>query len=126
MLKSDTCLGAGVPLTSQQLYSAGTTDDLRQAMLFIRQQYPSAPLHGLGFSLGAGVMIKYIAEERRQTRLQSVCALGCVRESTLFKLLPQSHGGGNSLGTWRKITLGMYENIFMYLPKFSYPGYDIL
>ena len=80
-------LGAGVPITSPQLYSAGTTDDLRQAMMFIAHRYPKAPLHGLGFSLGAGVMTKYIAEEGVQTRLQSGCALGCVRELPIFDLL---------------------------------------
>jgi predicted alpha/beta-fold hydrolase len=80
-------LGAGVPITSQQLYSAGTTNDLRQAVLYITHLYPKAPLHGLGFSLGANVMTKYIAEEGAQTRLLSGCALGCVCESGIFGTL---------------------------------------
>ena len=70
--------GAGVPVTSPRLYSAGTTDDLRQALMWIAHKYPKAPLHGIGFSLGANVMTKYIAEEGDQTRLQSGCALSCV------------------------------------------------
>jgi uncharacterized protein len=56
--------------------------------MFLARRYPKAPLHGLGFSLGAGVMTKYIAEEGMQTRLQSGCVLGCVCElASSFLLL---------------------------------------
>lgn len=75
-------LGAGVPLTSGQLYSAGHTDDLRQALMYIAQRYPNAPLLGIGFSLGANVIVRYLAEEGDRSRLRAACALGCVR---LFK-----------------------------------------
>ncbi|KAF9464677.1 AB-hydrolase YheT [Collybia nuda] len=69
---------AGVPITSPQLYSAGHTDDLRQALLYISKLYPKAPLLGLGFSLGANVMTRYLAEEGEKSRLQSACALACL------------------------------------------------
>jgi predicted alpha/beta-fold hydrolase len=72
-------VGAGVPITSPQLDSAGHTDDLRQALFFISKLYPRAPLLGLGFSLGANVMTRYIAEEGEGSRLVAGCALGCVR-----------------------------------------------
>ncbi|RDB21060.1 hypothetical protein Hypma_011583 [Hypsizygus marmoreus] len=68
---------AGVPITSPQLYSAGHTDDLRQAAMFISHLYPNAPLLGLGFSLGANVLTRYLAEEGEQSRLLSGCALAC-------------------------------------------------
>ncbi|EGN92460.1 hypothetical protein SERLA73DRAFT_191112 [Serpula lacrymans var. lacrymans S7.3] len=68
---------AGVPVTSPQLYSAGHTDDLRQALFYIANQYPGAPLLGLSFSLGANVMTRYIAEEGEQSRLMSGCILAC-------------------------------------------------
>jgi len=68
---------AGVPLTSPQLYSAGHTDDLRQALIYITKMYPRAPLLGLGYSLGANVMTRYLAEEGEQSRLVSGCALAC-------------------------------------------------
>ena len=76
--------GAGVPLTSDQLYSAGHTDDLRQALVYIARRYPDAPLLGLGFSLGANVIIRYLAEEGDQSRLRAGCALGCVSGSRNF------------------------------------------
>lgn len=68
---------AGVPVTSPRLYSAGTTEDLRQALMYISHRYPKAALHGLGFSLGSNVMTRYLAEEGDQARLHSACALAC-------------------------------------------------
>lgn len=68
-----------MPITSPQLYSAGHTDDIRQAVFHISNQFPDAPLLGLSFSLGANVMTRYIAEEGEHCRFQSACVLGCVR-----------------------------------------------
>jgi len=80
--KSDIYIsGADVPITSPQLYSAGHTDDLRQALMYIRKRYPHAPLLGVGFSLGANVLTRYIAEEGENCRLVAGCALACVSTS---------------------------------------------
>ncbi|KAI0065353.1 AB-hydrolase YheT [Artomyces pyxidatus] len=68
---------AGVPLSSPQLYSAGHTDDVRQAIMYLTYKYPKAPILGVGFSLGANVLTRYIAEEGDACRLISGCALGC-------------------------------------------------
>ncbi|KAF5311736.1 hypothetical protein D9758_018943 [Tetrapyrgos nigripes] len=68
---------ACVPITSQHLYTAGNTEDLRIALLYISQQYPKAPLFGMGFSLGANVMVRYMAEEGDRSRLLSGCTMGC-------------------------------------------------
>ena len=72
------CIGAGVPLTSQLLYSAGNTDDTRQALMYITHRYPKAVLLGLGFSLGANVLTRYLGEEGVKSRISSACALACV------------------------------------------------
>ncbi|KAJ7285054.1 AB-hydrolase YheT [Mycena rebaudengoi] len=68
---------SGVPLTSQKFYTAAQTDDLRQALIFVSKLYPKAPLLGLGFSIGANVMIRYLAEEGENSQLSSACVLGC-------------------------------------------------
>ncbi|KJA26310.1 hypothetical protein HYPSUDRAFT_133302 [Hypholoma sublateritium FD-334 SS-4] len=68
---------AGVPLTSPLFYSAGATDDTRQALMYISHMYPDAPLLGLGFSLGSNVLTRYLAEEGSDSRLQSACILAC-------------------------------------------------
>lgn len=72
------CLGAGVPITSPLLYSAGHTDDTRQALLYIAHQFPDAKLLGLGFSLGSNVLTRYLGEEGHQTRVHAACVLACV------------------------------------------------
>ncbi|KAH8826845.1 AB-hydrolase YheT [Flagelloscypha sp. PMI_526] len=68
---------AGVPITSGMLYSAGHTDDLRLALIYIQNRFPKAPLMGIGFSLGANIMSRYVAEEGTASRLRSGCAVGC-------------------------------------------------
>ncbi|KAI0831202.1 AB-hydrolase YheT [Trametes gibbosa] len=68
---------AGVPLTSPQLYSALYTDDIRVAVMYIANLYPRAPLIGIGFSLGANVLTRYLAEEGEKSRLVAGCALAC-------------------------------------------------
>jgi len=68
---------ANVPVTSWQFYSAGHTDDLRCGLLYISHKYPRAPLIGIGFSLGANVMTRYLGEEGHRSRLQAGIVLAC-------------------------------------------------
>jgi len=68
---------AGVPVTSPQLYSAGHTDDIRVALMYISKLYPNAPLLGVGFSLGANVLTRYLAQEGEHSRLMAGVAIGC-------------------------------------------------
>ena len=77
--------GAGVPITSPQLYSAGHTDDFRQSLVYISHLFPEAPLLGIGFSMGANMMTRYVAEEGEKSRLRSCCSLSSVSRSCLSK-----------------------------------------
>ena len=47
--------------------------------MYLKYKYPHAPLLGVGFSLGANVLTRYLAEEGEQSRLIAGCALACVR-----------------------------------------------
>jgi uncharacterized protein len=76
-----------VPLTTPQLYSAGHTDDLRTALLYISNLYPNAPLLGVGFSLGANVLTRYLGQEGEHSRLVAGCAIACVRLLYALRLL---------------------------------------
>lgn len=67
-----------MPVTSPQLYSALHTDDIRVAVMFITKMYPRARLIGVGFSLGANVLTRYVAQEGPNCRLAAGCALGSV------------------------------------------------
>ncbi|SNX85442.1 related to putative acyltransferase [Melanopsichium pennsylvanicum] len=72
---------ANVPVTSPQLYSALEIADIRSALLFITKLYPNSALVGIGFSLGANVLGRYLGEEGDDTPL-----LGGVIVGTPFDL----------------------------------------
>ncbi|KDR70330.1 hypothetical protein GALMADRAFT_76125 [Galerina marginata CBS 339.88] len=82
---------AGVPVTSPRLYTAGDTDDTYVALLHIAEAYPDAPLLGVGFSLGANILTRYLAEEGVHSKVNSACALACPWD------LHHNNEGGNSL-----------------------------
>ncbi|KAJ6619818.1 hypothetical protein B0H10DRAFT_1946628 [Mycena sp. CBHHK59/15] len=58
--------GSGVPITSPKFYTAGHTDDLRQALMYLSHKYPRAPLLGLGFSIGAKFIANIWLEGQQQ------------------------------------------------------------
>ena len=66
-----------VPLRTPRM-SGGGPEDLRSALLFIRQQYPHAPLYGVGFSLGAIILTKYLVQLGAASEIRAVCVLACV------------------------------------------------
>ena len=67
---------ANTKVTSSLLYSGGQTNDLRSALLFLRNYFPNASFVGLGFSLGANVLTKYIGEEKNNCMLKAGIAIG--------------------------------------------------
>ncbi|PWY97742.1 alpha/beta-hydrolase [Testicularia cyperi] len=72
---------ANLPVTSPQLYSALKIADIRSALLLITKLYPNSPLVGIGFSLGANILGRYLGEEGDNTPL-----LGGVIVGTPFDL----------------------------------------
>ncbi|KAF9564656.1 AB-hydrolase YheT [Agrocybe pediades] len=103
---------AGVPITSPLLYSAGHTDDTRQALLYIASQYPNAPLLGLGFSLGSNVLTRYLGEEGEQSRVHSACVLACP-----WDLKQNNHGLLQSFTGKHIYSKGMGGNLLRLLKK---------
>ncbi|KAF7970010.1 hypothetical protein HWV62_25376 [Athelia sp. TMB] len=85
---------ANTPITSPRLYSGAHTDDIRQALFYIASQFPKAPLLGVGFSLGANVLARYLAQEGKNSRLASGCILGC---ATFLGRHVYSKGMGSNL-----------------------------
>lgn len=51
--------------------------------MYISTTYPKAPLLGIGFSLGANVLTRYLVEEGEHSRLNAACVLASV-SSLLF------------------------------------------
>lgn len=49
-------------MTSPRCYSAAFTDDVHQAVCELRRRFPGAPIVAAGYSLGAMLLTKYLAE----------------------------------------------------------------
>ncbi|KAJ6069015.1 alpha/beta fold family hydrolase, partial [Penicillium canescens] len=54
---------AQTEVTSEYLYNARSTWDVRQTICLLRSLFPNRPLFGVGFSIGANILAKYLAEE---------------------------------------------------------------
>ncbi|KAI8996732.1 Alpha/Beta hydrolase protein, partial [Gaertneriomyces semiglobifer] len=77
---------AKTELTSMQLYCGAYTGDLRHAIGYIRRKSPVVPLFGVGFSLGANVLTKFVGETGDNCPF-----IGAVSIGNPFDLLLSSH-----------------------------------
>ncbi|WRT66465.1 uncharacterized protein IL334_003424 [Kwoniella shivajii] len=68
---------ASTPLTSPHLYSTGSTIDLHTSVLYLSTLFPASPMFGVGFSLGAAVMTRYLGEQGDKCRLRAGVVLCC-------------------------------------------------
>ncbi|ODN94221.1 anon-23da protein [Cryptococcus wingfieldii CBS 7118] len=105
---------ANTPLTSPVLYSSGNTIDNHTATLYLASLFPDAPLVGIGFSLGAAVMTRYMGEQGAKSRLRAAVVLCCPLEfrSVTAKLdsahiFPRLY----SLSMARKILSSIYPHL---------------
>ncbi|KZT24132.1 AB-hydrolase YheT [Neolentinus lepideus HHB14362 ss-1] len=64
------------PLVTPKLYHGGRTQDLRCAILYLTTTFPGHKLFGIGFSLGANVLVKYAGEEGKRCPLSGIISLG--------------------------------------------------
>ena len=67
-------------ITSPMLYSAKATWDVRQTVRWLRQAFPNRPLFGVGFSLGACMMVNYLGEEGEACPLQAAVVISATWE----------------------------------------------
>lgn len=54
--------GIGTPNKQVLPYHAGLIDDLKTAIDFVHQRHPNEPLHAIGFSMGANVLLNYLSK----------------------------------------------------------------
>lgn len=67
----------GISITSDCFYNAGWTEDVREVVNYLHQEYPKAPLFAIGTSIGANILVKYLGEEGENTPLagaSSICS----------------------------------------------------
>ncbi|KAJ3097812.1 hypothetical protein HDU97_004548 [Phlyctochytrium planicorne] len=77
---------AETELKSTQLYSGAYTDDIRYATAFLKRKLPEVPLIGVGFSLGANIMTKFVGEDGDHSPF-----IACVPIANPYDLLQGSH-----------------------------------
>lgn len=59
------------------MYSAAASSDVNTVAHYLRATYPQSSVHGIGFSLGASVMARYLGERGDTSLLSSGCVLAC-------------------------------------------------
>ncbi|KAJ1666866.1 hypothetical protein IW140_002477 [Coemansia sp. RSA 1813] len=68
---------AHTPITSSRPYDVGFTDDLRTVVNHISSEYPGSKIVGVGFSMGANILTKYMGEEGPLCPLACAVAVCC-------------------------------------------------
>ncbi|KAJ2841897.1 hypothetical protein J3B02_005745 [Coemansia erecta] len=68
---------AKTPITSPRPYDSGLTEDFRTAVLHVHKQNPSSKLVGIGFSMGANILTKYLGEEATGCMLSCAVSVCC-------------------------------------------------
>ncbi|KAJ2766120.1 hypothetical protein IWQ56_003838, partial [Coemansia nantahalensis] len=66
----------GVSLVTPKAFHGGHTDDLREFVAHLRKQMPDVPLVGVGFSLGATILTKYVGEEGAMCPFVAAASVG--------------------------------------------------
>lgn len=62
-------------ITSEQLFNAKFTDDMRLLVNHLRKVYPKRPLFAVGFSLGANILTNYLGEEGDRCELMAAAVV---------------------------------------------------
>ncbi|XP_074579102.1 embryogenesis-associated protein EMB8-like isoform X2 [Curcuma longa] len=65
----------GISITSDCFYNAGWTEDLREVINYLHQEYPKAPIFAVGTSIGANILVKYLGEEGENTPLAGAASI---------------------------------------------------
>ncbi|XP_068634092.1 embryogenesis-associated protein EMB8-like isoform X2 [Aristolochia californica] len=63
------------PVTTPQFYSASFTKDLSQVVKYVKSCFPESNLYAIGWSLGANILIQYLAQESHNCVLSGAVSL---------------------------------------------------
>jgi predicted alpha/beta-fold hydrolase len=65
----------GLTLSTPEGFTASRTNDMREAIKIVRDQLFVSDMYGVGFSLGAVLLLKYVGEEGPNTPLRGAVAI---------------------------------------------------
>ena len=60
----------GLPLTAPRVNTMGCTNDLREQLDKISDEWPDSPLLAVGVSAGSGLLVRYLGEEGPRSRIR--------------------------------------------------------
>ena len=66
---------AGLPMPVAKINLFGSTDDLREQLIYIQEKFPQSDLYGLGSSAGTGLLVRYLGEVGLNTPFKAAFAL---------------------------------------------------
>lgn len=66
---------SGEPNRLERAYHSGETGDLRELAAILSARFPHAPLLAVGYSLGGNVLLKYLGEEGKNSRVAAAVAV---------------------------------------------------
>ncbi|ORX66080.1 hypothetical protein DL89DRAFT_270458, partial [Linderina pennispora] len=72
-------------LTNRRQNDAVNTSDYREVVNSICERFPEAPVFGVGFSLGASLLTKYLGEEGDTCKLTAAIAISCPFDLTVVR-----------------------------------------
>lgn len=65
----------GSPVTTPQFYSASFLGDMYEVVSHVSDRYPDANLYGVGWSLGANILVRYLGQESHNCPLSGAVSL---------------------------------------------------
>lgn len=71
---------SGKPNKTKRSYHAGETGDAKAFITHLKKSYPQAHLHAVGYSLGANMLLKLLAEYKEHSPLHSAVAISAPLE----------------------------------------------
>ena len=70
-------VGDAFPRPSAQFYSASFTGDAGLVVDHVSGKFPHATLVGVGWSLGANILVNYLGEQETESKLAAAVSLWC-------------------------------------------------
>ncbi|CAK7896078.1 medium-chain fatty acid ethyl ester synthase/esterase 1 [[Candida] anglica] len=66
-------------LVSEVVFSALSTEDIHEVLIELKKRYPTRPIYAVGFSFGACILSRFIAEqgESGENLVKASCLIGC-------------------------------------------------
>ncbi|KAJ2744316.1 hypothetical protein GGI20_003073 [Coemansia sp. BCRC 34301] len=115
------------PLTTGKMYNVQDTGDYGEVVQKLKQSYPQAPLVGVGFSLGANLLTRYMGEQGSTSPLAAGIVMCCPFDMHAFALVVHKKSVFNNcifqptlVGAYKRLVLRSYDVI-----KASSAGYNM-